>query len=191
MTYPVLSNGTFAVSGIGWARFDHACDIDARFEVNSPIAIMADLRVRDYVVTYGGNESSGDKALNVYGTFRPDTDMFYGCTMLDKSTIDLSGRTTALPAEAVFAKYQPSRLSVSFAEGATVTVHVDGRTDLKELSRTKENGAYAGYLMKWNTRPDASVKFVLDGDAARRYRLLCTDGGLVLCPSSGLVIVVR
>ena len=191
VTYPVLSNGTFAVSGIGWARFDHACDIDARFEVNSPIAIMADLRVRDYVVTYGGNESSGDKALNVYGTFRPDTDMFYGSTMLDKSTIDLSGRTTALPAEAVFAKYQPSRLSVSFAEGATVTVHVDGRTDLKELSRTKENGAYAGYLMKWNTRPDASVKFVLDGDAARRYRLLCTDGGLVLCPSSGLVIVVR
>ena len=191
VTYPVLSNGTFAVSGIGWARFDHACDIDARFEVNSPIAIMADLRVRDYVVTYGGNESSGDKALNVYGTFRPDTDMFYGCTMLDKSTIDLSGRTTALPAEAVFAKYQPSRLSVSFAEGATVTVHVDGRTDLKELSRTKENGAYAGYLMKWNTKPDASVKFVLDGDAARRFRLLCTDGGLVLCPSSGLVIVVR
>ena len=154
VTYPVLSNGTFAVSGIGWARFDHACDIDARFEVNSPIAIGADIRVRDYVVTYGGNESSGDKALNVYGTFRPDTDMFYGCTMLDKSTIDLSGRTTALPAEAVFAKYQPSRLSVSFAEGATVTVHVDGRTDLKELSRTKENGAYAGYLMKWNTRPD-------------------------------------
>lgn len=191
VTYPVLSNGTFAVSGIGWARFDQACDIDARFEVNSPIAIIADLRVRDYVVTYGGNESSGDKALNVYGTFRPDTDMFYGCTMLDKSTIDLSGRTTALPAEAVFAKHQPSRLSVSFAEGATVTVHVDGRTDLKELSRTKENGAYAGYLMKWNTRPDASVKFVLDGDAARRYRLLCTDGGLVLCPSSGLVIVVR
>ena len=191
VTYPVLSNGTFAVSGIGWARFDQACDIDARFEVNSPIAIMADLRVRDYVVTYGGNESSGDKALNVYGTFQPNTDMFYGCTMLDKSTIDLSGRTTALPAEAVFAKYQPSRLSVSFAEGATVTVHVDGRTDLKELSRTKENGAYAGYLMKWNTRPDASVKFVLDGDAARRYRLLCTDGGLVLCPSSGLVIVVR
>ena len=191
VTYPVLSNGTFAVSGIGWARFDQACDIDARFEVNSPIAIMADLRVRDYVVTYGGGESSGDKALNVYGTFRPDTDMFYGCTMLDKSTIDLSGRTTALPAEAVFAKYQPSRLSVSFEEGATVTVHVDGRTDLKELSRTKENGAYAGYLMKWNTRPDASVKFVLDGDAARRYRLLCTDGGLVLCPSSGLEIVVR
>ncbi len=191
VTCPVLSNGTFAVSGIGWARFDKACDIDARFEVNSPIAIMADLRVRDYVVTYGGNESSGDKALNVYGTFRPDTDMFYGCTMLDKSTIDLSGRTTALPAEAVFAKYQPSRLSVSFEEGATVTVHVDGRTDLKELSRTKENGAYAGYLMKWNTRPDASVKFVLDGDAARRYRLLCTDGGLVLCPSSGLEIVVR
>ena len=72
-----------------------------------------------------------------------------------------------------------------------MTVHVDGRTDLKELSRTKENGAYAGYLMKWNTRPDASVKFVLDGDAARRYRLLCTDGGLVLCPSSGLEIVVR
>ena len=95
------------------------------------------------------------------------------------------------PAEAVFAKYQPSRLSVSFAEGATVTVHVDGRTDLKELSRTKENGVFAGYLMKWNTRPDASVKFVLDGDVARRYRLLCTDGGLVLCPSSGLVIVVR
>ena len=189
--YPAITNGTFAVSGEGWARFDHACDIDARFEVNSPIAIMADLRVRDYVVTYGGNESSGDKALNVYGTFQPNTDMFYGCTMLDKSTIDLSGRTTALPAEAVFTQTQPARLSVSFEEGATVTVHVDGRTDLKELSRTKENGAYAGYLMKWNTRPDASVKFVLDGDAARRYRLLCTDGGLVLCPSSGLVIVVR
>ena len=189
--YPAITNGTFAVSGEGWAEFVCACDIDARLEVACPITIAADVRVRDYIVNFSGTASCGDKPMNVYGTFMPNTDMFYGCTMLDKSTIDLSGRTTALPAAAVFTRLQPSRQSVSFEEGATVTVHVDGRTDLKELSRTKENGAYAGYLMKWNTRPDASVKFVLDGDAARRYRLLCMDGGLVLCPSSGLEIVVR
>ena len=189
--YPKIEDGTFAVSGTGWAYFGYACDIDAILEVNCPMTIAADVRVRDYVVNYAGNDSSGGNTLSVYGTFKPNTDRFYGCTLLDESTLDLSGRTTALPAEAVFANSKPSRLSVSFKEGATVTVHVDGRTDLKELSRTKENGAYAGYLMKWNTRPDASVKFVLDGDAARRYRLLCTDGGLVLCPSSGLEIVVR
>lgn len=189
-----INNGTLAVSGKGWLRFDVACNIDARLEVDCGLGLREDIRVRDYVV--GNNASAASsgslKKLEVYGKFIPNTDKFYGCTMLDKSTIDLSGRATALPAKSALTSTGftfPN--SITFKDGATVTVHVDGRTDLRELSQTKAADAYAGYLMKWDTRPDASVKFVLDGDAARTYRLVCTDAGLVLRPPSGLMIVFR
>ena len=192
--YQKIENGTIAATAPnkhGWIKFGAACDVDARLEVDCAMEIQADIRVRDYVVNYSSTDSAGGCEMAVYGTFKPNTDMFYGCTMLDQSTIDLSGRTSALPAEAAFTGVKPSRLSVSFEEGATVTVHVDGRTDLGTLARTKEDGAYAGYLMKWNTRPDASVKFILDGDAAQKYRLVCTDDGLVLRPPFGFMILFR
>lgn len=190
--YPTINNGTLAVSG-GWLRFDVACNIDARLEVDCALGLRADIRVRDYVV---GNDasaaSSGSlKKLEVYGKFIPNTDKFYGCTMLDKSTIDLSGRATALPAKSALPSTNTFPNSITFEDGATVTVHVDGRTDLNELSRTKAGDAYAGYLMKWDKRPDASVRFVLDGDAARKYSLACTDAGLVLCPHHGFMILFR
>lgn len=196
LRYPNVSDGTFAVSGRGWLGLNVACDINARFEVDCPMAVVSDIRVRDYIVNLGNNadSSSGGKELKVYGTFRPNTDKFYGCTMLDKSTIDLSGRTTALPAKSALtaaSANEPIPLSVSFEAGATVTVRVDGRTGLSELARTKVNDAYAGYLMKWETKPDTSVKFVLDGDAAKKYRLVCTDEGLVLRPPFGFMILMR
>lgn len=191
---PAISNGTLAVSGNGWLRFDVACSIDARLEVDCALGLREDIRVRDYVVGDNANAASSGNMnkLEVYGKFIPNTDKFYGCTMLDESTIDLSGRTAALPAESALTSTGlkfPS--SITFKDGATVTVHVDGRTDLNELSRTKSDDAYAGYLMKWDTRPDASVKFVLDGDAARKYRLACTDAGLVLRPAYGFMIMFR
>ena len=194
--YPKIENGTIAATAPnkqGWIRFGAACDVDASLEVNCAMAIYdADIRVKDYVVNYDGPDSSGGKEMAVYGTFKPNTDKFYGCTMLDQSTLDLSGRTSALPAEAAFTgSSKPARRSVSFEKDATVTVHVDGRADLSELARTKVNDAYAGYLMKWNTRPDASVKFILDGDAAKKYRLVCTDDGLVLRPPFGFMILMR
>ena len=193
--YPKIENGTIAATAPnkqGWIKFGAPCDVDASLEVNCAMAIdAADIRVKNYVVNYDGPDSSGGKEMAVYGTFKPNTDKFYGCTMLDQSTLDLSGRTSALPAEAAFTGGKPSRLSVSFQKDATVSVHVDGRTDLSELARTKVNDAYAGYLMKWNTRPDASVKFILDGDAAKKYRLVCTDEGLVLRPPFGFMILMR
>jgi hypothetical protein len=197
--YSVISNGTLETSGTGWLRFDASCDMrTVRFVSGSPLALGGDITIElgDYVVSYAGNESDGTGVLNVHGAFVPNTDSFFGCTMQDGSTIDLSGRTTALPAESSFAGSQgvkPSHLGVSFAANARVTVNLAGREGLKELAGSKdEGGAFAGYLMMWGDEaPDASVKFVLDAETAERYYLSSTGKGLLLRRPEGLGVFIR
>ena len=195
--YSVISNGTLETSGTGWLRFDASCDMrTVRFVSGSPLALGGDITIElgDYVVSYAGNESNGTGVLKVHGAFVPNTDSFFGCTMQDGSTIDLSGRTTALPAAAAFTgSVKPSHLGVSFAANATVTVNLAGREGLKELAGSKdEGGAFAGYLMMWGDEvPDASVKFVLDAETAERYYLKSTGNGLLLRRQEGLGIFLR
>ena len=93
---------------------------------------------------------------------------------------------------------------VTFAKGtaaapSTVTVKVDpANAAIRSLAKQKdpETGAYCGYIVKWtdtasSSRPDATVKFLLDPASKGAFKLEAKDDGLVLCPAGGLMLIIR
>ena len=146
--------------------------------------IYGPLSVRNYEQVYGSNNNDGTAALMVHGTFKPAShNYFYGCTMMNGSTIDLSARTTALPLTSSFTQ---GRKTVDFAPNANVTVSLGGRADAKTLAKNKE------YVVTWTTAPGSDVKFTLDAQShASGYRIYPDAGGLRLKRSTGFMILVR
>lgn len=82
------------------------------------------LNVSNYVARYTGTANAGTGAMNVYGTFKDESGKFYGCTMQNGSTIDLSGREDAQPATSAFTT---GNNKMSFASGAAVTLYLGSR----------------------------------------------------------------
>ena len=131
-----------------------------------------------YEAVYKANYNSGTAALNVYGTFKPskEHDYFYGCTMQDGSTIDLSARTNALPRVSAFTSGDNT---LKFATNATVRVKLGGR---KVSHKTP--------IVSWATAPEnlAGLRFV-SGDENRPFSIIKKDDGLYIY--TGTVILVR
>ncbi len=72
---------------------------------------------------------SDKSRLNVSGTFTPAvSSRFFGCTLLDGSTIDLSSWSEAWSPKSEAKTNGNGRVCVEFAPGARVTVDVGGRT---------------------------------------------------------------
>ena len=60
-------------------------------------------------------------ARQAYGVFKSAThDFFYGCTLLDGSTIGLTNRTTSLPMTLMFT--DTGKKDLEFTENSTITV---------------------------------------------------------------------
>jgi hypothetical protein len=140
------------------------------------------------VARYTGSSNAGTGALNVYGTFKPVGAGFYGPTMQDGSTVDLSAWKTNVAASSRFPleSSYANKKTMSFAAGATVTVDLSGvsRADLSDIVDAET------YLTRWSAKPDAT--FLLDADTkARKFLLKADDGGLRLNYVGGLVILVR
>ena len=155
------------------------------FRVGSAMKIFAPLSVRDYEQVYGSNNNNGTAALTVHGTFKPAAhNYFYGCTMMDGSTIDLSARTTALPLTSSFTN---GRKTVDFAPNANVTVSLAGRDDARTLAKNKE------YVVTWTeaTAPGADVKFALDAQSAQNGLRLKRDAGGLHLEFGGMIIIVK
>ena len=168
----------------------NAADLD--LDVAYRLRLQDSLSVHDYTAKYAGTYGDGSSALNVGGTFKPTVDRFYGPTMQDGSTIDL----TAWPTTAgwpVCSQYTLGPTNISFAAGATVNIDLHGRSDIAALARTKADGEYSGYLFKWaeGEEPASDVVFVLEGEYDRKYSLVRNEHGLLLRLPAGLVIVVR
>ena len=108
----------------------------------------------------------------MYGTFKPgaDHDYFYGCTMQDGSTIDLSTRTTPLPRASAFTSGDNT---LKFSEGATVNVEIG--------ARSSDVGTC---LVSWpsGSAPEFSVGFALvaNGAAVEGKALAVKDDGLYI-----------
>jgi hypothetical protein len=105
-----LTNGTMVVEG-GLFRVFEGCSgtVEARtvrLRMNSAMSLsdICTVNICDYEPLYDGTSHSGTGGVvNVFGTFKPSAhDKFYGVTMKDGSTIDLSLRETPLPSVSSF-----------------------------------------------------------------------------------------
>ncbi|MBO7683728.1 MAG: hypothetical protein J6T51_03280 [Kiritimatiellae bacterium] len=158
------------------------------FTVGCALKIETALSVHDYEAVYDYNANSGTAALNVYGVFKPSAhNYFYGCTMQDGSTLDLTSRTNAWPVTSAFTS---GSNTVAFVENANVTVKLEGRADLGAVARSE-----APYVATWEEQaaPPASVKFAIDPATRRRgYKIRRDDEHHALrLVSTGFVFVVR
>ena len=162
-----ISNGTVNLVNGGWFIVNRA-DLVATnvdFNVQAAFNLYYPMSVRDYktVYTYAG-ANTGDVDLNVYGTFSPETDCFYGCTMRDGSRIDLSGKSGTWSSTAAFTT--AGRKTVRYADGANVTIYVGERRP-----------AIGDKLIEWSELPNPSVTFALAYDDGE-------DRGLALSAAS-------
>ena len=155
----IYSNGVVDVVSGGTLYFREGTmsfpATDLRVSSALGIESSATLNVSNYLARYSYKYGSGTGALNVYGTFTPtNSTYFYGCTMQDGSTIDLSFKdgvwNSTGGADANYKK------TVGYASGATVKIDVHGRTF-----------ALGDQIIAWTSRPE-NVTFVFDDDTAQQ-----------------------
>lgn len=120
----VMSNGVLNVVAGGW--FANNVALDARtvdLKMNAALNLSAPLAVHDYDAKFNSYYNQGTAALDVYGTFTPHTDYFYGCTLQNGAMIDLSEKTN----EWVTTSLSNERATVDFADDAAVAICLGSR----------------------------------------------------------------
>ena len=171
----VITNGTIDIKRGGWLNFVGATDArTVDFRIGCALNVGAALNVHDYVAAYDYDANSGTAALNVYGAFKPTTAYFYGPTMQDGSTLDLSAWPGGWPLASGFTS---GNTAISFADGATIKVSF-GATPVGKVSGKK--------VLGWDAAP-ASVDFA--PAAGERFGLRKQDDGLYIY--RGLIIIMR
>ena len=180
-----MMNGRFSVDEpttglifIGYGEGVVATNVD--FKLNCPVLVRSNcsFKVRDYESLGGADHTYSQYGpMEVYGAFTPTSDSFYGCTLMDGATLDLSTRVTAL--NAVSAS-KGGLTNLAFRADATVKV----KLGTKRFAQSK--------ILSWtaDTKPANidTVEFV-KADADRRYSLLLKDDGLYA--NAGLVISIH
>ena len=178
-----LENGAFKVEEattgrlfIGYGEGVVATNVD--FTLNCPVIVRTGcaFKVRDYESLGGAaNGTSQYGVMEVHGAFKPTSDYFYGCTLMDGATLDLSTRSTMLNA---LSASTGGLTNLAFAANATINIHLGTR---------KTSGSVP--LLSWTaeTKPANidTVNFVR-ADEGRRYSLVVKENGLYAC--SGLII---
>ena len=171
--------GKVVVGTTGWLH--PVVDVDAStvdFVVNSAIQLDGQLDVHDYEPQWSGaGYNKGSKALNVHGTFKPAAhDYFYGCTLMDGATIDLSNRTGALPLTSTFT--DTGKKTLEFASGVTVNV-------LASVKNATRN-ANGKQIISWSAIPEGVTFQPVKGG----QRLVPKADGLYL-EGAGFSLIVR
>lgn len=186
----ISGGGTLAPTYYNDPKDEHdlpcvATNVD--FTIGCALYMSKRLSVRDYVATYTGTANNMAKELAVYGTFRPEKASFYGCTLKDGATIDLTAWPAGWP---VASSSATGNKTLAFESGtaaahSTVTVEIDGeRSDVRALARDK------GYLLKWSAAPE-NVDFVLGSGAGAKYRIAADAGGLMLYRAPGMTVIIK
>ena len=172
--------GTFEVTSGGWLNLTSsnlACT-DADFVIHCALNIGKAIDVHDYRARYNYNANTwgASAALNVHGTFTPETDYFTAATLMDGATLDLSEKTGVWSTTSLFTNGN----TLSFAAG---TIYVE----LGEREMDYGNG-YLAKVVSWTEQP-ANVKFVATDP--KRYRLAARSDGLYCLKKLGLTIIVK
>ena len=139
--------------------------------------------------------SCKNKQLEVYGVYTPPALSKGFCMkMMDGSAFNLSSFDGVFSCHFDntdgYAAQSETDCNVSFADGATVTVKLAGRSDLEALAEARD------YVVTWapNAVPAASTTFVLDAATAALpagYHLHKDTTGLRLHNKKGLTISIR
>ena len=131
MRSAVVSNGTINVVNGGWLYVpaEKTCDAtdNAAILSSTALAIAGTLNVKDFTDAKTTNANSYDSssgAINVYGTFTPKSDYFYGVTMQSGSSFDLSTKTDPWNV----ASSAADNNTVSFADNAVIGLVLGERT---------------------------------------------------------------
>ncbi len=199
----VLTGETYA-SGTGGTRINchtsPASDLSAAELVmngHSAVLVLASpFKVGAYECnsTYYVSNDGYKGQMHVYGRFAPNTDRFYGATLQNGATLDLSARTGCFNTKGS-GHVLDAYCSLGFASGAAITVNLAGRTDLGAIAKSD-----LPLVVQWATEPNAT--FTLDPETAKRFKLVkcaieTTDGettttvrGLRLRYKPGLIITV-
>ena len=131
MRSTVVSNGTLNVVNRGWLYVpaEKTCDAtdNAVLLSSTALAIAGTLNVKDFTDAKTADANSYDSssgAINVYGTFTPKSDYFYGVTMQSGSSFDLSAKTGSWN----LASSATDNNTVSFADNAAIGLVLGDRT---------------------------------------------------------------
>lgn len=187
-----VRNGVLDVTDGGWLETGNAgvTATDATIKCRAAMRANGAVDVRDYVAyRETSKHNEGTAAFKVRGTFKPMTDTFYGCQMQDKSTVDLSARTTVWNTTTAAASEAKGSNTVTFADGATVYIDFTaGRPALKQILDANDK-----YIVKWTTEtaPAGTVKFK-PSEALRSlgYRLQVESDGIKI-ETNGFTIYLR
>ena len=175
-----VEDGTVEASGAGALIASGAVATNVDFRLGCAVVVATDTTfpVRDYEALGGKRSTSNESGtMEVYGAFTPTSDSFYGCTLMDGSTLDLSTRSTTLNP---YSNFTAGSTTLKFEANATINIHLGTR---------KTSGAVP--LLSWTaeTKPDNidTVKFVR-ADEGRRYSLVVKENGLYAC--AGFIISI-
>ena len=147
-----------------------------------------DFSVSNYVARYTDAYNHGSAAIKVYGTFTPagvdenGLEYFHGCEMQNGSTIDLSAKTATWDTTATGwsgTGDADGARTVTFADNATVTLDLHGRT----LAKGEK-------IVSWIETPANldTLRFVLDAATAEAgEELVVTDSGIYYAADEGTV----
>ena len=154
-----------------WNRPTQFQNVDLLCNAALALQDKASLSFRDYAANNPNNNSTGNAALNVYGTFTPNSSYFYAPVMQDGSAIDLSAKTGAW---SLTSSLSSGNKTTTFAAGATV--------DVKLGSRALRKG---DKVISWAAQPDATF-------TGRGYTFESRSDGLyVASVPGGFTIIVR
>ena len=142
-----ITGGRINIVRGGWlANFSnrpadfHEVDFDC---FNAAPDLKGTISVRDFRPQYPNNYGRGSVALNVYGTFTPESRYFYGPTMQDGSTIDLSAKAGSWSVTSELT--EGGNPTTTFAAGAKVKIELGDR-----------NFAKGDQVISWTTQPNAT-----------------------------------
>ena len=142
-------------------------------EFNAAFTLVSAINMHDYRPTYTENIGNGGKEVNVYGTFTPDSDYFYGPTMQDGSTINLSKKTQTWDLSSLLD--DKNSRTTKFAPDAIINIELGNRN----LAREEK-------IISWSAQPDTTF-------ASKRWRFESRADGLYIKNRIGIgsVITIR
>ena len=127
-------------------------------DCNAALNLSGALSVHDYRPSCTANSGKGSAALNVYGTFTPATEYFYGPVMQDGSAIDLSAKTGVWSVTSSLT--DGGNRTTTFAAGATVRLELGERSFAKGdkviswTTQTQPDATFTNKEWKFESRSD-------------------------------------